>query len=69
MLKNVRHVPVITKILISTCIMDDARYVTIFGNNAWKISKGSMTMAHGVKSGNLYVLHVSEVKNHVINVT
>ena len=67
MLKNVRHVPVITKSLISTGILDDAGYVTIFGNNAWKISKGSMNVAHDVKSGNLYMLHVLEVKNHVIN--
>ena len=69
MLKNVKHVPLITKSLISTGILDDARYVTIFGNNVWKISKGSMTVAHGVKFGTLYMLHVSGVKHNVINVT
>ena len=69
MLKNVRHVPSITKSLISIGILDYAGYVTMFGNNTWKISKGLMTIAHGVKSGNLYMLHVSSVKHHVINVT
>ena len=69
MLKNVRHVPAITKSLISTGLLDEAGYVTVFGNNAWQISKGAMTVAHGIKTGNLYMLHVSEVKNNVINVT
>ena len=69
MLKNVRHVPLITKSLIRTRIVDDAGYVTNFGNNAWKISKGSMTIAHGDKFGTLYMLHVFEVKHNVINVT
>ena len=69
MLKNVRHVPSITKILIITGILDDVGYVTIFGNNAWKTSKGSMTIAHGVKSRTLYMLHVFEVKHNVINVS
>ena len=69
MLKNVRHVPSITKSLISTRLLNDAGYMTVFGNNTWKISKGSMTVAHGVKSGSLYMLHVLSVKHHVINVT
>ena len=68
MLKNVRHVPAIKKILISTGRLDDASYVTVFGNNSWKISKGSLTVTIGIKSGGLYTLHVSKVKNHVINV-
>ena len=65
-LKNVRHVLSITKSLISTRLFDDTSYVTMFGNNTWKISKGSMTVAHGVKSRSLYMLHVSSVKNNVI---
>lgn len=43
--------------------------MTVFVNNTWKISKASMTVAHGVKSGSLYMLHVSSVKHHVLNVT
>ncbi|MCO5593894.1 hypothetical protein L7F22_047913 [Adiantum nelumboides] len=66
--QNVKHVPTIRKSLISTGKLDDAAYVTVFGNSAWKISKGSMIVTHGSKSGTLYTLHVLEVKNHLINV-
>ena len=69
MLKNVRHVPAITKSLISTGLLDDVGYVTTFGQNMWKISKGSMTVAHGLKSGGLYMIYVSNVSKNVINVT
>ena len=69
MLKNVRHIPMITKSLISTGLLDEAGYVTVFGNNAWPISKGAMIVAHGIKTRNLYMLHVSEVKNNVVNIT
>ena len=69
MLKNVKHVPLITKILISTGVLDDVGYVIVFGNNVWKISKGSMTNEHCVKVSNLYMLHVSIVKHNTINVT
>ncbi|MCO5551785.1 hypothetical protein L7F22_005287 [Adiantum nelumboides] len=55
-LKNVRHVPAIRKSLISIGKLDDAGYVTIFGNSAWKISKGSMTVAHDSKSRTLYTV-------------
>ena len=77
LLKNVSHVPSITKILISTRVLDDASYVTTFDNNTRKISKGLMTVAHGVKSRSLYMLksrslymlNVSSNKYNVINVT
>ena len=69
MLKDVHHIPSITKSLISTGVLDDASYVTKFGYNKWKISKGFMTIDHGVKSGSLYMLHVSGVKHNVINIT
>ena len=39
------------------------------GDSAWKISKGSLVVACGVKSSTLYMLHVSCVKDHVICVT
>ena len=69
MLKNVRHVPSITKSLISTRVLDDAGYVTMFGNNTWKILKGYMIVAHGVKFGSIYMIHVSSVNHNVINIT
>ena len=67
-LKNVRHVPTIKKSLINTGRLDNAGYVTVFGNSSWKISKGSLTVTTSIKSRSLYTLHVSKVKNHVINV-
>ena len=43
-LKNVRHVPKLTKSLISTGQLDDEGYSCSFGDNAWKITKGSMVV-------------------------
>ena len=67
-LKNVRHVPKLTKSLISSGL-DDAGYTCVFGDNSWKITKGSLVVARGTKSGTLYMLHVSTIRNHVICVT
>ena len=68
-LKNVRHVPKLTKSLISAGQLDDAGFSCVFGDSSWKITKGSLVVARGSKSGTLYMLHVSTVKNHVICVT
>ena len=68
-LKNVRHVPKLTKSLISAKQLDDAGFSCVFGDSSWKITKGSLVVARGSKSGTLYMLHVSTVKNHVICVT
>ncbi|MDM1593442.1 GAG-pre-integrase domain-containing protein, partial [Escherichia coli] len=40
-----------------------------FADNSWKITKGSLVVARGMKSSTLYMLHVSTVKNHGICVT
>ena len=53
-LTNVRHVPEITKNLISAGQLDEAGYVVTFGNGLWKISKGCMTVLKGQKDGSLY---------------
>ena len=55
-----------TKSLISIGQLDDEGYTCIYGDNSWKISKGSLQVAKGTKSGSLYTLHVSSVKDHVI---
>ena len=68
-LKNVRHVPKLTKSLISCGQLDDEGYTTTFGDSSWKITKGKLVVARGTKSGTLYMLHVSTVKNNVIYVT
>ena len=65
-LKNVQHVPQLTKSLISTGQLDDARYTCVYGDSSWKISKGSLVVARGTKSRILYMLHVTTVKDHVI---
>ena len=38
----------------------------MYGDNSWKISKGSLVVARGTKLGTLYMLHVTTVKDHVI---
>jgi len=53
-LKNVRHIPDLTKNLISLGQLADEGYTTIFHRDHWKISKGAMTIAHRKKSGTLY---------------
>ncbi|MCO5605662.1 hypothetical protein L7F22_059845 [Adiantum nelumboides] len=68
-LTNVRHVPKLTKSLISTGQLHDAGYHTTFGNQSWKICKGSLVVMRGNKCGTLYPLHVSRVHNHVVAIT
>ncbi|WVZ07788.1 hypothetical protein V8G54_021134 [Vigna mungo] len=53
-LKNVRHIPDLTKNLISVGQLANDGYTTIFHGDNWKISKGAMTIARGRKSGTLY---------------
>ncbi|MCO5606802.1 hypothetical protein L7F22_060993 [Adiantum nelumboides] len=56
---NVRHVPKLTERLISTGQLDDVGYHTTFGNQSWKLCKGSLVVMRGNKCGTLYPLHVS----------
>ncbi|WVZ03536.1 hypothetical protein V8G54_024342 [Vigna mungo] len=53
-LKNVRHIPDLTKNLISVGQLANDGYITVFHGDNWKISKGAMTIARGRKSGTLY---------------
>jgi hypothetical protein len=53
-LKNVRHIPDLTKNLISVGQLASEGYTTVFQGDDWKISKGAMTIARGKKSGTLY---------------
>ena len=46
--------------------MDDAGYTCTFRDRSWKISKGALQIARGLKTSTLYVLHVSKFSNHVI---
>ncbi|WVY99055.1 hypothetical protein V8G54_031206, partial [Vigna mungo] len=53
-LKNVRHIPDLTKNLISVSQLANDGYTTVFHGDNWKISKGAMKIARGRKSGTLY---------------
>lgn len=68
-LKNVRHVPKLTKSLISVGQLDESGYQTTFGFLGWKIQKGSIVLARGAKCGTLYPLHVSSVIDNVVTIT
>lgn len=54
-LKDVRHIPDLRKNLISVGQLASEGYTTNFQGDNWKISKGAMTIAHGKKSGTLYM--------------
>ncbi|MCO5606974.1 hypothetical protein L7F22_061165 [Adiantum nelumboides] len=60
-LTNVRHVPKLTTSFIFTGQLDDVGYHTTFGNQSWKLCKGSLVVMRGNKCGTLYPLHVSGV--------
>ena len=66
-LHDVRHVPLLTKNLVNAGQLDDdARYTCTFADCSWKISKGALQIARGLKTSTLYVLHVSKFCNNVI---
>ena len=54
-LRGVRHIPGLKRNLISVGQLDDEGYTSTFGEGRWKISKGVMTLARGLKSGTLYM--------------
>ena len=54
-LKNVRHVPKLTRSLISVGQLGDDGYVSTFTGDSWKISKGAMVVARGKRDGTLYL--------------
>ncbi|CAO2827530.1 unnamed protein product [Amaranthus hypochondriacus] len=54
-LKDVKHVPDLRKNLIFVGQLAREGYTIIFQGDNWKISKGSMTVAHGKKNGTLYL--------------
>ncbi|MCO5557402.1 hypothetical protein L7F22_010965 [Adiantum nelumboides] len=68
MLKDVRHVPKLLKSLVSTGQLDDLGYTTVFGNGSWLIRKANLVIFKGQKSGTLYPLYVSSMKENGIYV-
>ncbi|KAL2246274.1 UNVERIFIED_CONTAM: Retrovirus-related Pol polyprotein from transposon TNT 1-94 [Sesamum indicum] len=52
---DVRHIPGLKRNLISVGQLDSDGFHTTFGDTKWKISRGAMTLARGLKSGTLYM--------------
>jgi len=66
-LKNVRHALDIQLHLISASVLDDDEYFNTFDGAQWKLTKGSLVVARGMKVFGLYWLKASILFN-VVNV-
>ena len=55
LLHEVRHVPRLSKNLISVGQLGDEGCVVTFNDKNWKVSKGSLVVEKGVKVGTLYL--------------
>ncbi|GKV41223.1 hypothetical protein SLEP1_g48789 [Rubroshorea leprosula] len=54
--KDVKHSPDIRLNLISMGKLDDDGYCSFFSDGQWKLTKGSLVVARGSKSSNLYLM-------------
>ena len=52
--------------LISVGQLDDEGCSTSFGKSGWKISKGALVMARGLKKGTLYKLREKKREKNVV---
>ncbi|GJS12560.1 retrovirus-related pol polyprotein from transposon TNT 1-94 [Tanacetum coccineum] len=57
-LKDVRYIPGLKRRLISVGQLNEEGYHVGFGNQQWKVTKGSLVVAHGNKRGSLYMVEV-----------
>nr|GEX40756.1 retrovirus-related Pol polyprotein from transposon TNT 1-94 [Tanacetum cinerariifolium] len=57
-LKNVRYIPGLKKRLISVGQLDEEGYHIGFGDQQWKVTKGSLVVARGNKRGSMYMVKV-----------
>jgi hypothetical protein len=55
LLKEVKHVPDLSKNLISTGQLASEGCISIFTDNTWKVIKGSLVIMKGEKVGTLYL--------------
>ena len=67
-IEKVRHVPSLTRNLISVGQLDDLGYKVDFVNQSWHISKGNLVLARGAKVGSLYPMYDSS-RNDLLSVT
>ncbi|KAL2228217.1 UNVERIFIED_CONTAM: Retrovirus-related Pol polyprotein from transposon TNT 1-94 [Sesamum indicum] len=63
-LHDVGHIPGLKRNLISVGQLDSDGFHTTFGDAKWKISRGAMTLARGLKSGTLYMAGGSSSNIH-----
>ncbi|GJS64543.1 retrovirus-related pol polyprotein from transposon TNT 1-94 [Tanacetum coccineum] len=57
-LKDVRYIPGLKKRLIYVGQLDEEGYHVGFGDQQWKVTKGSLVVARGNKRGSLYMVEV-----------
>nr|GEU31260.1 retrovirus-related Pol polyprotein from transposon TNT 1-94 [Tanacetum cinerariifolium] len=57
-LTNVRYIPCLKRKLISVGQLDKEGYHIGFGDKQWKVTKGSLVVAHGNKRRSLYMVEV-----------
>nr|GEV04648.1 retrovirus-related Pol polyprotein from transposon TNT 1-94 [Tanacetum cinerariifolium] len=62
-LKDVRYISGLKKRLISVRQLDEEGYHIGFGDQQWKITKGSLVVAHENKRGSLYMVEKVEMEN------
>ncbi|KAK2382823.1 putative mitochondrial protein [Trifolium repens] len=69
-LKDVKHVPDIRLNLLSVAKLCDEGYNNLFSRDTWKLTKGSMVVARGMKCSTLYIEHAKIIKDvHVVEST
>lgn len=65
-LKDGKFIPYIRLNLISTEKLDDDWYSSIFSNDQWKLTQGSMVVARDKKVSTLYIL-LAKLSNDIVN--
>ena len=56
LLEKVRHIPELRRNLISVGQLDDEGHAILFVGDTWKVTKGARVLAHGKKTGTLYMI-------------
>ena len=55
LLEKVIHIPDLRRNLIYVRQLEDERHAILFVGGTWKVTKGAMVLAHGRKTGTLYM--------------
>ena len=55
LLEKVQHIPDLRRNLIPVGQLDDEGHAILFIGGTWKVTKGAMVLAHGKKTGTLYM--------------